>query len=246
MHQGACAVREFDLKTSLLAFRDLPVGVAILQLPNPKDLRSLRLIGANQAVERELRAPIRCAIGKPIAETFPKFLDTPAAERYRQVALSGMPEILGEFTYQEFNDVVAVNLRAPFFASQAVIPVMKANGGGRIIHMSSQHGIVAGHERALYGATKAALAFLARGMAYELSTHNILVNAVSPGPIASEAYEQRMAADPERARHHLAYLPLGRPGEPAEVASVVAFLASDEATFIQGQNIVVDGGFIIH
>lgn len=152
----------------------------------------------------------------------------------------------GEFTYEDFNSVVAVNLRAPFFASQAIIPIMKANGGGRIIHISSQHGIVAGRERSLYGATKAALAFLARGMAYELSAHNILVNAVSPGPIASEAYRERMDADPERARHHLDYLPLGRPGEPEEVASVVAFLASDEATFIQGQNIVVDGGFVIH
>jgi len=152
----------------------------------------------------------------------------------------------GEFTYQDFNSVVAVNLRAPFFASQAVVPLMKAKGGGRIIHIASQHGIVAGRERVLYGATKAALAFLARGMAYELSAHNILVNAVSPGPIASEAYRKRMADDPERARHHLDYLPLGRPGEPEEVASVVAFLASDEATFIQGQNIVVDGGFVIH
>ena len=152
----------------------------------------------------------------------------------------------GEFTYQDFNSVVAVNLRAPFFASQAVIPLMKANGGGRIIHISSQHGIVAGQERALYGATKAALAFLARAMAYELSAYNILVNAVSPGPIASEAYQERMAADPVRAKHHLSYLPLGRPGEPDEVASVVAFLASDEATFIQGHNIVVDGGFVIH
>jgi NAD(P)-dependent dehydrogenase (short-subunit alcohol dehydrogenase family) len=152
----------------------------------------------------------------------------------------------GEFTYEDFNSVVAVNLRAPFFASQAVVPLMKANGGGRIIHISSQHGIVAGKERALYGATKAALAFLARGMAYELSDYNILVNAVSPGPIASEAYRDRMAADPDRARHHLDYLPLGRAGEPDEIASVVAFLASEEATFIQGQNIVVDGGFVIH
>src|SRR5262245_39026686 len=152
----------------------------------------------------------------------------------------------GEFSYRDFNSVVAVNLRAPFFASQAVIPLMKANGGGRIIHISSQHGIVAGWERALYGATKAALAFLARAMAYELSAYNILVNAVSPGPIASEAYRERMAANPELAKHHLSYLPLGRPGEPDEVASVVAFLASDEATFIQGHNIVVDGGFVIH
>jgi NAD(P)-dependent dehydrogenase (short-subunit alcohol dehydrogenase family) len=152
----------------------------------------------------------------------------------------------GEFTYQDFNSVVAVNLRAPFFASQAIVPLMKANGGGRIIHIASQHGIVAGRERVLYGATKAALAFLARGMAYELSAHNILVNAVSPGPIASDAYRERMAADPGLARHHLDYLPLRRPGEPDEVASVVAFLASDEATFIQGENIVVDGGFVIH
>jgi 3-oxoacyl-[acyl-carrier protein] reductase len=152
----------------------------------------------------------------------------------------------GEFTYEDFNSVVAVNLRAPFFASQAVIPLMKANGGGHIIHIASQHGIVAGRERVLYGATKSALAFLARGMAYELSRHNIHVNAISPGPIASEAYEQRMAANPVMAKHHLDYLPLGRAGDPAEVASVVAFLASDEASFIQGENIVVDGGFVIH
>jgi NAD(P)-dependent dehydrogenase (short-subunit alcohol dehydrogenase family) len=55
-----------------------------------------------------------------------------------------------------------------------------------------------------------------------------------------------MAANPEQAKHHMVYLPLGRPGDPDEVASVVAFLASDEATFIQGENIVVDGGFVIH
>jgi hypothetical protein len=101
MHQGACTVREVDLESSLLAFRDLPVGVAVLQLRDPKDVGSLHIIGANEAAERELRAPIRLAVGKSISETFPKFLDTPVAERYRQVALTGKPDTFGEFTYQD-------------------------------------------------------------------------------------------------------------------------------------------------
>jgi hypothetical protein len=101
MHQGACTVREVDLQASLLAFRDLPVGVAVLQLVDPKDVGSLHLIGANRAAERELRAPIGLAVGKSIAEAFPKFLETPVAERYRQVALSGKPDTFGEFTYQD-------------------------------------------------------------------------------------------------------------------------------------------------
>ena len=101
MHQGACTVQEVDVQASLLAFRSLPVGVAVLQLLDPKDVRSLHLIGVNQAAERELRAPIGLAVGKSITETFPKFLDTPVAERYRRVALSGKPDTFGEFTYQD-------------------------------------------------------------------------------------------------------------------------------------------------
>jgi NAD(P)-dependent dehydrogenase (short-subunit alcohol dehydrogenase family) len=156
------------------------------------------------------------------------------------------PGSFGEFSHAQFDQVVAVNLRAAFFASQAVIPSMKAQGGGCIIHIASQHAIVANQGRALYGMTKAALAYLARAMAFELSPHNIRVNAVSPGPIASEAYQQRALADPEFAQRRLSYIPLGRVGEPQEVAAAVAFLASDDASFIQGHNLVVDGGYIIH
>ncbi len=101
MRQGARTVHEVDLDTSLNAFRGLPVGLAVWQLRDSRDLRSLRLIGANPAADRELRASIGFAFGKSISEAFPKLLDTPIPERYRQIVLSGKPETFGELTYQD-------------------------------------------------------------------------------------------------------------------------------------------------
>jgi hypothetical protein len=99
MHQGACTVHDVDLHTSLNAFRNLPTGVTVWQLLNSRDLRSFRLVAANPAAERELRAPLGFAVGKSIADSFPKLLDTPVPERYRRVILSGKPDTVGEFEY---------------------------------------------------------------------------------------------------------------------------------------------------
>jgi hypothetical protein len=101
MHTEACSLREIDLSSSLRAFRTLPIGVTVWQLRDPNDLRSLRLIDANPAAEREFRAPLGFAVGKPIVECFPKLLDTPLPERCRRVVLSGKPETLGEFAYRD-------------------------------------------------------------------------------------------------------------------------------------------------
>src|ERR1700744_4292764 len=92
MQAGACTLREVDLDTSLRAFRGLPIGVAVWQLRDSKDVRRLRLVGVNPACERELGAPLKFALGKAITETFPKLLETPIPERYRQVVLSGKPD----------------------------------------------------------------------------------------------------------------------------------------------------------
>ena len=92
----------------------------------------------------------------------------------------------GEFTIAEFDAAVAVNLRAPFVASQAVLPSMRRQGGGRIVHVASQLGSVAYQTRTIYGMTKAALIHLTKSMALELAPQNIQVNAVSPGPIAPQ------------------------------------------------------------
>jgi hypothetical protein len=101
MHQGACIHSEVDLDTSLRAFRGLPVGVAVWQLRDPRDVRSFRFVGVNPACERELRTPLTFAMGKPMTECFPKLLDTPAPERYRTVVLSGKPDTLGELVYRD-------------------------------------------------------------------------------------------------------------------------------------------------
>ncbi len=152
----------------------------------------------------------------------------------------------GTFSYADFEHVVGVNLRAPFFVSQAVLPHMRAAGGGRIVHVASQLGSVAARDTALYSATKAALIQLTRSMALELAGENILVNAVSPGPTATAYLEKHAYKTPEERAQRLATVPMGRFGEPNEIADAVLFLASGESSFVQGHNLVVDGGYVIH
>lgn len=150
----------------------------------------------------------------------------------------------GEYTRDGFDRVVAVNLAAPFFASQAVLPIMRRQGGGRIIHVASQLGHVAYSKRTLYGLTKAAVIHLTKSMAYELGRENIIVNSISPGPIATGP---TLARSPEVTRKRVEqYVPAGRVGEPEEVADLAFFLASSAPGFLQGQDIVIDGGYIIH
>ncbi|MDO8279737.1 MAG: glucose 1-dehydrogenase [Burkholderiaceae bacterium] len=154
------------------------------------------------------------------------------------------PVDFGNYTRAQFDRTIAVNIAAPFFSSQAVLPIMRAQGGGRIIHIASQLGHVTYAQRALYGLTKAALIHLTRSMAYELAAEKIIVNAISPGPIATQATAGR---DPELVRQRIAqYLPVGRLGEPEEIADVALYLAAQAPEFLQGQDIVVDGGYTIH
>jgi hypothetical protein len=101
MRQGTCSLNEMDANTSLRVFQNLPLAVAVWQLHDPKDVRSLRFIGANPAAERELGTKIEYAIGKPITACFPNLLGTRAPEIYRRVALSGKPETLGELSYRD-------------------------------------------------------------------------------------------------------------------------------------------------
>ena len=150
----------------------------------------------------------------------------------------------GELTHDEFERVVAVNLRAPFFASQAVVPIMRAQGGGHVIHMASQLGLVASRFGSVYNVTKGGLIQLTRSMALELAAENIRVNAVCPGPVSTEGF--LAGRNPGELEQRARDVPIGRFGTVAEVAGVVSFLLSKDAAYVAGHALVMDGGYVIH
>jgi NAD(P)-dependent dehydrogenase (short-subunit alcohol dehydrogenase family) len=152
----------------------------------------------------------------------------------------------GEFNREEFDRILSVNLSAAFFASQAVLPAMRRQGGGRIIHIASQMGHVAFDKRAVYGLTKAALIHLTKSMAYELGPEGIIVNAISPGPVRTQPILDRIAADPTYEATRSRYVRAGRLGEVTEIAELAYFMAATDATYMQGTDIVIDGGYITH
>lgn len=152
----------------------------------------------------------------------------------------------GDFSVKDFDLTVAVNLRAPFIASQAVLPAMRRQGGGRIVHTASQLGSVAHHTRTIYGMTKAALIHLAKSMALELAPDNIQVNTISPGPIETQPILDRMQKEPEASAKRMAYVPMGRFGKPEEIGEAVHWLFTTDAAYLTGHDLVVDGGYIAH
>lgn len=153
--------------------------------------------------------------------------------------MSRMPFL--EMTDALWDEVLGINLRGAFMASQtAARQMVKAGRGGRIVNVASNSGIFGGRGRAAYGASKAGLINLTQSMAIELAEHGINVNAVAPGPTLTRPEVQGELMDSAARR-----MPLARYGKPEEIASVAAFLASEEASFVTGHVYAADGGFTI-
>jgi NAD(P)-dependent dehydrogenase (short-subunit alcohol dehydrogenase family) len=146
-----------------------------------------------------------------------------------------------EVTLEEWQRVLAVNLTGPFLLTQAVAPIMREQASGAIVNVTSISGLRASTLRVAYGTSKAALAHLTRQQAVELAQYGIRVNAVAPGPVDT-AMAKAVHTPAIRADYH-DHIPLERYGLERELADAIVFLCSDQAAYITGQELAVDGGF---
>lgn len=149
---------------------------------------------------------------------------------------------LKKMTVQQWQQVIDVNLSGVFYCTKIISEYMVANGWGRIVNASSVVGLYGNFGQTNYVATKSAIIGMTKTLARELGRKGITVNAVAPGFIATEM----VSAMPENVIEGMkAKVPIGRLGEPKEIANVYAFLSSDEASYINGHTLSVDGGMTV-
>lgn len=153
-----------------------------------------------------------------------------------------LPGSVGEMGVTEFGRVMQVNVMGTFLAMQAVIPIMKERGGGKIINIASVFGLEPVQEYGAYGASKAAIIHLTKVAALELARHRIQVNAVAPGYVET-AMSANVLADPELLQRVERRIPARRMAIAAELVPLVALLASDRSDYMTGSVVVIDGGF---
>lgn len=152
------------------------------------------------------------------------------------------PNPAEKVTEEDYDMTFDLNVKASFFAAQAVAKHMIERGGGRIINMSSQAGFIALQDESVYCMTKAAINHMTKNLASEWARYNINVNAVAPTFIETPGTEPWLN-DPEFKRSVVDRIPLGRVGKPVEVAGPVVFLASEAASLITGETLLIDGGW---
>lgn len=144
---------------------------------------------------------------------------------------------------EDYSKIQKINLEAPYKIIKSLVPGMRTMGGGKIINVASIWSTISKTYRSLYSTTKAGLVGMTKAMAVEFAKDNILVNAISPGFTMTDLTKKSLS---EEQMDELANtVPLGRFAKVDEIAQVILFLASDQNSYLTGQNIVVDGGFTI-
>jgi len=218
---------------------------------------SLFLAGRDAARNEQARALVAseygCACG--MAECDVSDPDQVAATVAAAVAQFGKVDVLinsaginirgaiGDVSPEDFEKVQRVNVTGTWLACREVVPVMKRNGYGRIVNIASMLAVVAIPERTLYATSKGAVLQMTRALAIELAREKITVNAIMPGPFATEM-NLPLTEDPEKYAAFLGKITMGRWGELSEIGGLALYLASPASSYVTGAGFAIDGGWI--
>jgi 3-oxoacyl-[acyl-carrier protein] reductase len=205
-------------------------------------------------VNLDMGEPSEDAVGQWVAADLadPDSLETALAEILKDGPVSGLvnnagigtSSLLEETTDEDFDRIVAVNMRAPMICARAVVPGMKAEGFGRIVNISSRAHLGKTH-RTAYSASKGGILSMGRVWALEMAGNGITVNTIAPGPIRTELFERVNPPGMPRTQEIIDSMPVGRLGEPADIANAVAFYMDDRSSFVTGQTLYVCGGITL-
>jgi 3-oxoacyl-[acyl-carrier protein] reductase len=193
----------------------------------------------------EIYAPSRSEMDLADEESIQRFVERNREKKFDILINNAGENIIAELknlSITDLNRMQTINLLAPFLLTKMAAPQMIAQKWGRIVNISSAYSVISRIGRGGYGMTKSALNSLTRTSALEFAEHNILVNAVAPGFVETDL--TRKNNSPEQIAALCQQVPMKRLGSPAEVAELVRFLTSENNTYITGQVIFVDGGFM--
>ena len=149
--------------------------------------------------------------------------------------------LLEESTVEDFDLTMAINMRAPMLCAQAVMEDMKTEGFGRIVNIASR-ALLGKTHRTAYAGSKGGIASMGRVWALELAQYGVTVNNIGPGPIATELFKQANPPNMPRTQEIIGTIPVGRLGEPEDIAQAAAFFMDERSSFINGQTLFVCGG----
>jgi 3-oxoacyl-[acyl-carrier protein] reductase len=234
-------------KATALRFAEEGARIVICDVNETAGQETLRELGSGAAfykVNVASREEVQKWIGE-VAEKFGRIdvlVNNAGVLRDGQLVKVKEGQLVGQMSEQDFDLVVSINLKGVFNCTQAVAPVMIRQGGGVILNATSVVGLDGNFGQTNYVATKSGVIGMTKVWARELGRYGIRVNAVAPGFTATEM----ITAMPDKVLDGMkARTPLGRLGEPRDIANAYLFLASDEASFITGDVLRVDGGIVV-
>jgi NAD(P)-dependent dehydrogenase (short-subunit alcohol dehydrogenase family) len=178
-------------------------------------------------------------VQKLVSATLDRFKRINILVNNAAVLLPGTADSISE---EDFDQTFSINVRGLWLMSRAVLPHMRASGGGSIVNIGSVLSLVGARNRVAYSASKGAVMAMTKAMALDHAAENIRVNCICPGIVETEMVA-RFSTDENARRQRIAMHPMGRFGRPAEIASAAVFLASDESGWTTGSVFTVDGGY---